>query len=289
MSANASERLHGQRFSYLYLRSAELLQDSPRARRRVAALLYSFKDFEGLPGYLVGELGIEVIWGMATIDWPSTLKNYALPDFLDLFTVACRFLDNKRRSGRGMYKASAKEDFIREVTRIFTEENLRYEIDPYGGVHFKVDSEFAATTNAAIAALGAPRYANARVEFDGAMAALSTANVDGKQGIRGVFNSVECVYKLMSPRAAKLASADAVGSLQQMAQRLYSGNPTALRAANKSINAFGDWIDACHNYRHEEGVEEPSQPPIDLAVQLISIGSGFLRWLINIDQRTKDA
>jgi hypothetical protein len=64
---------------------------------------------------------------------------------------------------------------------------------------------------------------------------------------------------------------------------------TALRAANKSLNAFGDWVDACHEYRHEQGVEEPSQPPIDLAVQLISVGSGFLRWLVNIDQQTKDA
>jgi hypothetical protein len=26
------------------------------------------------------------------------------------------------------------------------------------------------------------------------------------------------------------------------------------RAVNKTINAFGDWVDACRNYRHEEVV-----------------------------------
>jgi hypothetical protein len=46
-------------------------------------------------------------------------------------------------------------------------------------------------------------------------------------------------------------------------------------------------IDACHNYRHEEGVEEPSQPSIDLAVSLISTGSAQLRWLISLDQADK--
>jgi hypothetical protein len=116
------------------------------------------------------------------------------------------------------------------------------------------------------------------------MAALSGVTVDGKQSIRGVFNAVECVFKLMSPKASKLTSADAIKSLQATAQKLYGGNPVALRATNKVVNAFCDWVDACHNYRHEEGVEEPSQPPIDLAVDLISLGSSHLRWLISIDQ-----
>jgi hypothetical protein len=90
----------------------------------------------------------------------------------------------------------------------------------------------------------------------------------------------------MYQRAPKLASAGAIGALQPTVQKLYGADATALRAANKSINAFGDWVDACHEYRHEQGVEELSQPPI--AVQLISVGSGFLRWLVNIDQQTKD-
>ena len=53
------------------------------------------------------------------------------------------------------------------------------------------------------------------------------------------------------------------------------------------IHSFADWVDACHNYRHEEGVEEPSQPPLDLAIELIGVGSGFLWWLISADTQTQ--
>jgi hypothetical protein len=88
----------------------------------------------------------------------------------------------------------------------------------------------------------------------------------------------------MNPRASKLIAADAIKTLQAEVQKLYVTNPTAQRVANKAINGMGDWIDAFHNYRHEEGVEEPSQPPLDLAVSLISVGSAHLRWLISIDQ-----
>jgi hypothetical protein len=163
----------------------------------------------------------------------------------------------------------------------------RNEIDDQGGVHFKVDQQFAASTAATMAGLGLPRYANAKVEFEKGIAALSSTSVDGKEAIRGVFNAAECVYKLMNPKASKLTAADAIKALQSEAQKIYEG--TALRAANRGINALGDWVDACHNYRHEEGVEEPSQPPIDLAVSLIDQGASHLRWLISVDQAVKSA
>jgi hypothetical protein len=187
-----------------------------------------------------------------------------------------------------MYNPSANETLIAEANRIFVEENLRYEMDPAGGAHFKVDAQFALTTNAAIAALGTPRYANAREQFELAMAALAQAEPDGKQGIRGVFNAAECVFKLIYDRP-RLAAGDVTKSLKPTVQGLLSADLTALKAANKSVEAFADWVDACHNYRHEQGVEEPLQPPLDLAVQLISVGSGFLRWLISVDRQMKDA
>jgi hypothetical protein len=217
-----------------------MLQNSQRARRRVAALIDSTRSLEGMASDIIGELGVEPHWGYEGVHWPNTLERFSTQDFLDLFTVACKFLDKQRRSGRG-YDASAKERFLSEAKRIFAEEHLCYEIDSGGGVHFNIDAEFAANTNAAIAALGDRRYANARAQFERAMAALSQANIDGKQGIRGVFNAAECVFKLMYQRAPKLASAGAIGALQPTVQKLYGADATALRAANKSINAFGDW------------------------------------------------
>jgi hypothetical protein len=288
MSSNAPERPHGQRFSHVYLReNAAPLQDSSRARRRVASLVNSIKDLEGaFAAYLTGELGIDVKWGSVGVRWIETIDSFALRDFLDFFTIAGRYLTHKSR--RGMYNPSAQSVLIKEANRIFAEENLRYEIDPAGGVHFKVDAQFAATTNAAIAALGRSRYANAREQFELAMVALSQADIDGKQSIRGVFNATECVFKLMYDRP-RLASGDVTKSLKPTVQQLFGADPTALRAATKSVVAFSEWVDACHHYRHEQGVEEPLQPPLDLTVQLVSVGSGFLRWLISIDKQKAEA
>jgi hypothetical protein len=286
MSTGSQDRPHGQRFSHVYLRPAALLQDSERARRRVAVLIDKIKDLEGLWTDIEGELGVGVSFGFEHVNWTMTLKNFAAQDFLDLFTVACRFLTKKRQSARGMYNPSAVDLLIKESNRIFSEENLCYEVDSAGGVHFRVDAEFAANTNAAIAALGDTRYANAREQFESAMAALSKADIDSKQGIRGLFYAAECVFKLMYDRP-RLAAGDVTKSLKPTVQGLFGADPTALKAANKSVEAFADWVDACHNYRHEQGVEEPLQPPIDLAVQLISVGSGFLRWLVNLDQQIR--
>jgi hypothetical protein len=290
MSGDApATRPHGQRFSHVYLQSGDLLQDSERARLRVAALMESIKDLEGISREIRGELGVEPSYGFESIHWPNTLKYFAPQDFLDLFTVACRFPTKKKQSSRGLYNSSAKERLLSEANRIFVEERLCYEIDSGGGVHFRVDADFAATTNAAIAALGDSRYANAREQFEAAMAALSKAKIDGKQGIRGVFNATECVFKLMNRQSSRLAHGDANAFLKPTMKTLLAADPTALKAAIKSVEAFGEWVDACHNYRHEQGVEEPLQPPLDLAVQLISVGSGFLRWLISIDQQMKDS
>lgn len=183
-----------------------------------------------------------------------------------------------------MYVPNLNAKFVEVCRRVFAEESLSYAIDDAGGVHFKVDSEFAANTSAAIAAIGAPRYANARVEFEKGMSALSGATPDGKEAIRGVFGAAEALYRLVFTKAPKLTSADAAKNLGVATQSLYAGDAVAQRAASKIVSSFADWIDACHNYRHEQGTEDPSQPPLDLAIEMVSAGAGFVRWLVRFDK-----
>ena len=49
----------GQRFSHVYSRPTQPLQDSQRVRRRVAPLIGSMRDLEGLSEDVIGELGVE--------------------------------------------------------------------------------------------------------------------------------------------------------------------------------------------------------------------------------------
>lgn len=130
--------------------------------------------------------------------------------------------------------------------RIFSEESLAYSIDDAGGVHFKVDAEFAANANATIAAIAWPRYDNVRAEFEKAMAALSSPSPDAKEGIRGVFGAAESLYRLIYSKAPKLTSAEASKQLESTVQSIYSSDAVAQRAASKMASAFADWVDACH-------------------------------------------
>ena len=54
-------------------------------------------------------------------------------------------------------------------------------------------------------------------------------------------------------------------------------------AASKLLSAFKDWINAAHFYRHEPGHQDPAQPPLMLAVQMVSVGASFIRWLAELD------
>jgi len=49
------------------------------------------------------------------------------------------------------------------------------------------------------------------------------------------------------------------------------------------LASFKDWVDAAHFYRHEEGSEEPAQPPLQLAIYIVATGTAHLRWLAVLD------
>jgi len=50
------------------------------------------------------------------------------------------------------------------------------------------------------------------------------------------------------------------------------------------LNGLKDWVDAAHFYRHEERrAEEVAQPPLKLAVYIVSTGASHLRWLAELD------
>jgi hypothetical protein len=72
-------------------------------------------------------------------------------------------------------------------------------------------------------------------------------------------------------------------------QRRYAEDTTALRAATRLANSLKEWAEASHNYRHEQGHEEPLQPPLDSAVFAISVGTSILRWLAEIDRDREQA
>jgi hypothetical protein len=255
------------------------MPDSTRARHRLGKLMQSLlndSDARALNALLERELGVDV-GAFHAYHFPSFCGQCAIRDFLDTVTVTATYF---KREG------NAATRWLTEARRIFSEERLAYEIDDRGIVHPAVDKEFQRNRQATVAGLQMPRYANSLAAFERISDELAALPPNGKDAWRTVFAAVEGLFRLMFQSATQLNASAVEANLAGLIQRLYGSDAVALRAANKQLASFKDWVDASHFYRHEQGREEPVQPPIDLAVLAISNGTAFLRWLIALDQAT---
>ena len=163
--------------------------------------------------------------------------------------------------------------------------SIHYRVDLKGGVHFRFDEEFARVTAAAISIFQKPRYANSLDAFNKALAALARGP-DGKGAIRSTFTAIEGLFALMFPEVRRLAAGE-VSRPRALIEKVYSGDRPAQETAKEMLQSLGDWIDAAHNYRHEEGRPDTvAQPPLTLAVYLVSAGAAHLRWLAELDAAT---
>jgi hypothetical protein len=271
----------GQRFSHVYIQRDEPTHDSVRMRRRLAALVDTFPDLYGVNVVVRQKLGVDVPNYGGNIPWREFFADCALQDVLDFVTVAYWYLDAKRRAG--VRKREPWDRWCREVQQIFEEENVHYRVDERGGVHFRFDAEFESNRAATIASLQGPRYRAALTGFEDGMAALAKAPPDGKGAIRSTFAAAEGLFRLMLEKSPRLTAVEAQQRLEPLLQRIHAQDNVAMGAASKLLNAFKDWIDAAHFYRHEEGQKDPVQPPLTLAVQMVSVGASFIRWLAELD------
>jgi hypothetical protein len=267
------------RYSQLYIDQATPFPDSIRARRRIGKLMEKITNDQTTPelrDLLERELGIRVKVTY-NFEWVSFCEKCDVRDFLDCITLANTFFLRKGQS-------AGARIWQQETRRIFAEECLAYEIDESCVVHPAVDQEFQKNRRATIAGLDEPRYSNSLAAFERVSDELSAQPPNGKDAWRAVFSAVEGLFRLMFPSAPQLNAGAAETYLAPLIQKLYDTSPVAFRATTKQLASFKDWVDSSHNYRHEQGSEEPVQPPIDLAILAISNGTAFLRWLVSLDQ-----
>ena len=270
----------GQPYRRIYLPLGNPTPDSARMRKRFATLVGAFWDHEerrDLANYIDHELGIRVPrFSDRYANFEKFLTDHEIVDVLSSITLFFRFARSKA--------TSRQETFFNEVRRIFSEENVRYRIDHMGGVHPLVDAMFQGQETAAVADLGRSRYGNALAAFNAYQAAMDRTPPDAKAAIRGVFEANEIVFRLVFPKATRLAKDLLEQHLGPPLNSRYAGATEAQRSSQQVLKAMGQWIDTAHFYRHGQGSEEPTQPPLELAIQLVSAGTAYLRWLIEFDQ-----
>jgi hypothetical protein len=271
----------GERFSHVYLDRGKLAKDSPTMRRRLAALIPSLPDLKDFGAELPRELGVDVSSSQWGYYWVDFFRDCDLAVALETMTIAWRFL--KRKESTGLHDIRAPDKLIGETARIFWEENVNYRIDALGGVHLSIDVEFEANRQVTIATLTGSRYANVLDSIEKAHSRLTEIPPNGKGSIRAVFASAEGLFKLMFPKERRLTAPAVRRQLLPVVQRIYAGDPPALTSASKMVASFSEWVDGAHPYRHEHGGEEVAQPPLELAVNLLSLGITNVRWLAELD------
>ena len=216
--------------------------------------------------------------GVEFISWRDFFDKAEMRDILDFVTIAFRYL-----AGLQYVRDLKARQWLAGVAQIFAEENIHYRVDRKGGVHFYIDEEFARAGVAAISMLSKARYANFLDAFNKSLASLAEAPPDGKGAIRATFTAIEGLFCLMFPDMRRLSSG-AVQRLKPVIERCYTGDRRAQDATDKLLQALRGWIDAAHEYRHEEGKPDVvAQPPLTLTVYLVSAGAAHLRWLAELD------
>lgn len=273
----------GELYSRNYCKPSSLSSDSERMRFRISVYLNEYlEDIAVEVGRKIEkEIGLKAvsIGSNYYVDWEKFLKTVTIKDFLDILTVISQSYPERKFRARRIVSSNNLIDFIQ---RVFREQYVAYRIDEKGGIHPFIDttftSELAETINSlSVAELGA---AKALVEIS--ERSLLAPSFDGRLSVRSIFDAVENIFKLMNPGANQLNKAAIVEKLKpQLLNGLNNSSPE-LRATSKLVDSLHDWVEAGHNYRHEPGEPEPSQPSMQFTIQYVSQGMGYVRWLCQV-------
>jgi hypothetical protein len=271
----------GERFSRLYLRCADPVPDSARARYRIGALFRErvFNEHaEPLAGYVGREVGIpQFAEGRYSSQWNQFIRECRIADLLDIITVIYRYLF--------WHAGEEIAHWWRDTVRnIFSEERLAYRIDDVGGVHPAIDQEFQRNLVSAIAALQSSRHQKIGQLIESAAANLVTEPPNHKQAWRAMLSAVEGLFALMFPYI-RMTADEIDRHLLPVLQNAYQGDAAAEAAARAMLKSFQSWVEGANAYRHQPGAADVPQPPADIGILAISAGASFVRWLAALDEQ----
>lgn len=270
----------GELFSHVYLSGGPLLRDKVTFRRRLGVYCQNNFSNGSLGDFLRVETGLQLPHGYPQYNFEKFFISEEIRNVLNVITLVWRFCHHLDRYSRAS-PWSSWHDF---VARVFKEENMGYQLDDQCGVHFFIDEAFERGRQSIIPALGQARYTGVMAAFEDAYSALDREPQDTKKAVRSIFEAIEILAKLMQPQATRL-NKQLAEFIRDQAKAAYVGDATACNVADKMFAGFVDWIDGLHFYRHGQGVEEHVMPPLDMAIFAVGVGTGYLRWLLDLDDR----
>lgn len=268
----------GKRFSLVYLDRSTPLKDSQRFRNRLAAYHnenFHYNHNEMIAKAILRETGAEISYEHRGYNLAKFFKNNELRDILDSITLIFQALKN---SG---YDVSA-ENWMKFVARVLSEENIGYRLDSKCGVHFHVDEEFERNRFSTLTLLEDPKYLALRSAYEDAYRHMDSHPPDTKAAVRSMFESLEILVKQMV-ETKNLNKWIVENTLKDKCIKLYKNDETALKTVSELFKGFAQWVNALHNYRHGQASDEPVAPSESVTIYVLSSGSSFIRWLVDIN------
>lgn len=257
-----------------------------KVRFRLHKLLRATFEVHPLCEYLEAEIGIKVQWvGNGGRHLEGYIEALSDLEVLHLVNVAARHAIGLDGNRAGNIRTRKQGAWVEGVRRIFQEENIAYRLDEMGGVHPLIDTAFTAEVEAVIEGLGRPRYHNVRIELEKGLKAIDQPQQDWKAAVRGTFYAAEGMFRLMFKELEpeRLVPKYVRTNLDPFGKAIEDKNER--EAFLSLVSIFQSWVGAAQEYRHEQGIEEPHQPPRDIALLLVSQGLSYLRWLVALDSR----
>jgi len=275
--------VEGLRFSLVYLDRSTPLKDSQRFRNRLDAycseVLSEVQVIPNIAKAIRREIGVEVQYlGNHFYSISGFFRQRELRDILDSITVIYQVLQ-----GYGNHPNLWK-DF---VSRVLFEENMGYRLDSRCGIHYYVDEEFARNRFSTLSLLEDQKYRASRAAYEDAYRFMDSHPPDTKAAVRSMFESLEIIVKQMI-ETQNLNKYIVENLLKEKCITLFKGDETAIKTVGELFDGFARWVNALHNYRHGQANHEPVAPSESIAIYILSSGSSFLRWLIDMDKNLEN-
>lgn len=269
----AMTELTHQRFSQIYLERGVPTQDSKRFRNRLAAYFeqhlsehhgfYVIRNYEAETGaHVPGTRGYQC--------FEAVFETGELRDVLDAITIVFRTL-----MARGVTRYG--QLWLSFVARALHEENVGYSVDESGVVHYHVDQEFERNRVSTLAVLQGAFFGAVRACFEDAYRHLDSDPTDTKAAVRSMFEALETLARLCLPGQRNLNRWLAKNALKEKCLAVAGGDQTEQAAVAGFFDAFGEWVEAIHLYRHGQPSIDPVAPSEEAAVFVLSTGSAYLR------------
>ncbi|MCG5239833.1 hypothetical protein ACIU1J_14570 [Azospirillum doebereinerae] len=271
----------GQRFTHVYVERGKPVLDSKRMRRRIYQFVMKHYSYGTAIELLHRELGVDI--GFSASDLRGFYENSDVKDILDSITII--YWNIFERDSEYPSTNYANE-WLFNIGRILKEENVGYVLDKHCGVHYSIDEEFNRARAASIQGIESARYDAVRHEFEKSYLALDAIPPDTKGAVRGSFESVEILFRLIcnDTKCQRLGTAEIRTFLKPKFDILYASDTAERNSAGLLLISMENWVSAVHFYRHGQAVETPRPPPIEVCLVMLTQAAAYLRWLAEIDK-----